>query len=118
MDVSLGRGQIGRLIRLLGRWDRRSPANFRPLSRAFSAFWETLFSHDAVRHHASTKTGQSEASSKSAITTLKARTAMGEVRIGRSAVPNNAQAVHDTAPSIRLRVTWIAIFQGKLAIAA
>src|ERR1700744_1430070 len=111
-------GQIGRLIRLLGGWDRRSPAEFPALSRAFFGWWETLFSHDPAPPHASRRTGMSEASSRIAMTMLKARTAIGEVSTGRSALPNSVQIEVETMPMARLSAVWIAIFQGKVAIAA
>src|SRR6202007_2755501 len=69
-------------------------------------------------HHASMKTGKSEASSNIAITILNTRTTRTDVSQGRSALPNSAQATHDIAPIHRLMATWIRIFQGKLAIAA
>ena len=42
--------------------------------------------------------------------------ALREVSIGRSALPNIAQAEQDNAPSNRLSMTWMVMFQGKLAI--
>ena len=51
------------------------------------------------------------------MTILKARTAFREVSNGRNALPNRAQAEHDTAPNNRLSATWIVMFQGKTAMA-
>src|SRR5260370_38611561 len=52
------------------------------------------------------------------MTMLNARTARGEVRTGRNALPNSAQATVDNVPITRLIAVCMTIFQGKLAIAA
>ena len=49
---------------------------------------------------------------------LKLRTALAEDKSGRNALPNSAQAEQDAAPSSRQIAIWIAIFNGKAAIAA
>src|SRR5689334_14649348 len=118
MVVSLSEAEIGWLIRLLDGQYRRVAREFPALSRTFWRGVETLFSHNAPSPHASMKTGIREASSSSAITMLKIRTARSEVRNGRSALPNSVQIEVDTVPSPNASTTWIAIFQGKRAIAA
>src|SRR6185437_2019628 len=88
------------------------------LSRTFPHPVETLFSHGVLPHHASMKTGMSEASSRIAMMRLKVRTILREDNNGRSALPNIAHVRQEKVPRIRPMATWIAIFQGKAAIAA
>src|SRR5690348_8295864 len=102
MVVSLSEAEIGWLIRLLDGQYRRVAREFPALSRTFWRGVETLFSHNAPSPHASMKTGIREASSSSAITMLKIRTARREDSSGRSALPNIAQVVQDNMPNSRL----------------
>ena len=51
------------------------------------------------------------------MTILKARTARGEVRKGRSELPNSVQVTDESAPMTNISAAWIAIFHGKRATA-
>src|SRR5215475_6414869 len=71
-----------------------------------------LFSHGFGGIY-SMKTGYSEASSNSAIATLNIRTARGEVRTGRKALPNSVQIVIEAVPINRKITTWSTMLSGN-----
>jgi len=52
------------------------------------------------------------------MTMLKPRTAFGEVMSERSELPDSVQIEVAATPSNRHTTTWMAMFQGKLAMPA
>src|SRR5580692_3541366 len=101
--VVAGSGRLNQAFRWAGPPVARE---FPALSRAFFTSGETLISHGAVRHHASMNTGMSEASSNTAMTTLKIRTAAGEVRNERNEVPNSVQTSEDEPAITNITAAW------------
>src|ERR1700722_8763937 len=103
MVVSLvvaGSGRLNQAFRWVGPPVARE---FPALSSPFFPSGETLISHGAVRHHAAMNTGNSDASSSAAISPLKTRTALGEVRNERNELPNSVQSNDDNPAMTNIR---------------